>query len=284
MAVIDTKNKTRNLTSDAAESSSSSDNEKGKVVDIFSEKGLPTGKKVKLDATEDAWTYSAPPPAGPFDIKLFLAASPVTLKEREPGDSDTSYYSIALEGKIVSEDKSINNMTVFPYVNTIIGRGKNISTAAGLIVKLGYKLPGDGEADDYTIAKVLCMAIKKEPIVKVELEWQGYSKTDKKVVYPNMASFPVDENGNHVHIVEYKCKDKSVEEIRAQLKVDHWYGKGEKPEEKPVKSSVGASGGTGKGSVTQMPLLMNDDAREVVQASGSGKNGITDEDLLLEDA
>jgi hypothetical protein len=280
MAVIDTKNKTRNLTSDAADSSTTSSDDQGKVVDIFSQKGLPTGKKVKLDATEDAWAYSAPPPAGPQDIKLFLAKEAVKLmpldKEKEM-DDDNSYYSISIEAKIVSDDPSLKNITVFPRVNTIIGRGKNISTAAGLVVKLGYKLPA--EASDFEIAKLLCLAIKKEPVTKVEFEWQGWSKTDKKVVYPNMASFPVDELGNHMHIVEYKCKDKSVEEIRAQLKVDHWYGKGEQPSKKEKGKEKAKS-------TSQMPmLLVNDPEVKEVAATGESKGGVTADDLeLLEEA
>lgn len=278
MAVIDSKsNKTRNLTSDAAESAKETDS--GRVVDIFSEKGLPSGKKVKLDATEDAWAYSAPPPAGPQDIKLFLAKEAVTLKPKDKDkemDDDNSYYSISMEAKIVSDDKSINNLTVFPYVNTILGRGKNISTAAGLIVKLGYKLPA--EASDFEIAKLLCLAIKKEPITKVELDWQGYSKTLGKTVYPSMTSFPTDKEGNHQHIVEYKHKDGAIEEIRAQLKVVHWYSKGEAPVEK-----VKAIGGVGTSAkITEMPLLMNVDEVQQVASEQAGA-GQGDVELLLEE-
>jgi len=276
MAVIDTKSKTRNLTSDAAESAKETDS--GRVVDIFSEKGLPTGKKVKLDASEDAWAFSAPPAAGPQDIKLFLAKEAVTLKPRDKEkemDDENSYYSISMEAKIVSDDKTINNLTVFPYVNTIIGRGKNISTGAGLIVKLGYKLPP--EASDYEIAKLLCLAIKKEPIAKVELDWQGYSKILGKNVYNSMTAFPTDKEGSHMHIVEYKHKDGTVEEIRAQLKVVHWYGKGEQPTER-----VKATGGAGAGKVTEMPLLMNvDEVQQVAAEQAKGSDG--DMELLLEE-
>jgi hypothetical protein len=239
MAVLD-KNKVGKQNSDATESADSKET-KGRKVDVLQDKSLPTGEVHKLDAEEDAWAFSAPPKTGRYKIKLFLGKDGVICydddKDKESG------YSINLEGKIVeSEGGEFDNITVFPKVVTFFGRGKSISTAAGLLVKMGYKLPDS--ADQVTIAKLVVMALKKEPIIDVELDWQGWSKLEKRVVYKGMTSFPVGEDNEYQHIVDYKSS-KGSEEIRAQCQVVHWYGKGE-------QSKAPKGPATGSGNVVQL--------------------------------
>ena len=64
--------------------------------------------------------------------------------------------------------------TVYATVSTRIGRGKTISTAAGLLVKLGYKLDPNKEYTDLQMAKNVVIALKKEPIIPNNwLDWKA---------------------------------------------------------------------------------------------------------------
>ena len=275
MAVIN-KGQVAKTTSDASESSS--EDKKGRVVDVLQDKSLPTGQSHKLDITEDAWEYGAPPKAGPQTIKLFLAKDGVICydddKDKEPG------YGISIEGKIVdSTNGEFDGVTVFPRVNTFLGRGKNISTAAGLVAKLGYKVPE--QADHLAIAKLIVLALKKEPTIKVECDWRGWSKLDSRVAFKNMEAFPKDEHGEPIHIVDYKSSKGQIEEIRAQLQVVHWYGKGEE-----VKAAKGSSASAPKGPIMLRPVQDADDGAQVASASVSVSTVPSDEELvnMLEEA
>lgn len=280
MAVID-KSKQTAVHSDAAETKKEGERN-GRTVNLLEDKSLPSGKKSKLDITEDAWEYSAPPKPGRFSLKLFLAKDGVTCYDDDPNREPS--YGIAMEAKIVnSANGEYDNVTVFPRVSTGIARGKNLSTAAGLLVKLGYKVPS--EADDKTIAILVVQALKKEPVTDVELDWNGYSKLEKREVYKGMLAFPTDEHGEHLHIVEYKTKGQ-IEEIRAQLKVVHWYGKGETGSvNKGTRASTSAASATGAaGPVLISPATNEPDSTVSVQIAS--KPQTSDEDLvtLLEEA
>ena len=274
MAVLD-KNKV-NRTSDTTESTSTSEGKGGRVVDILQDKSLPTGEKHKLDASEDAWEYGAPPKAGRFSLKCFLAKDGVVLydddKSKPPG------YGIALECKVVnSKGGEADGVTVFPRVTTFIARGKNISTAAGLVVKFGYKIPA--EADAKSIATLLVMALKKEPVCDVELDWRGWSRLEERAVYKTMAAFPTDEHGEPIHIVDYKVvagpHKGEIDTITAQPNVVHWYGKGEAS--KPAKGHVAVPK---KEPVTLAPA--EDEGEEQAKAASVG-NGVEDDLQLLEE-
>ena len=222
MAVLD-KARVAQQKSDTEETSGKGKSE-GIVVDVLQDKTLPTGERRKHDITEDAWAYSAPPPTGRYKIKLHPGDKPVTKWDSE--DGRPPIYNIAIEGEIVeSKDGEYDKVRVFPRVSTAVGRGKGISTAAGLIVKLGYKLPD--EIDDLSLARLVLKAIMKEPMTDVEIDWQAYSKEDKRVVYRGMHKFPQDANGEPMHVVDYMTKARVMEEIKANLDVTHWYGKGE---------------------------------------------------------
>jgi hypothetical protein len=260
MAVLD-KNKINRSVSDTQEKDSrGTGEEKGKVVDLFQQKDLPTGEKHKLDATEDAWEYGAPPKAGRYSIKCFLAKDGVKLFDDDP--NRPVGYGISLECKIVnSQGGEFDGVTLFPRVSTFIGRGKNISTAAGLIAKFGYKVPS--EADALTIAKLLVQALKKEPVCDIEQDWQGWSKLDQRVAYRGQSSFPVDEHGEPIHIVEYRTVKGLIEEIRAQPNVVHWYGKGE--------ASNAPTAGKVQTIKPQAQLRLAEDEESVQPAQTAGK-------------
>jgi hypothetical protein len=187
------------------------------------------GKVSKLDATEDAWEFSAPPDPGAYKFKLFLSKDGFKQGRYDPRDAEVVYYLCGVEAKLVSDNTEIDGFTVFAYFSTRIGRRKNISTMAGMIVKMGYKLPN--EASDLQIAKMFSQALKKEPIVEGELDWRGaYQESEGKKEWINVfrtyAEFPeVDKVRQHVTMVNDKGGNKH--EVRAQATVKRWYGKGE---------------------------------------------------------
>lgn len=279
MAVID-------KTKQSAVKPDAEDEKKGKTVDLLQEKNLPEGEKRKHDITEDAWEFSAPPKAQRFSIKIHPAKDPVTLyqddKDRPP------IYNIAIEGEIVnSTNGEFDKVRVFPRVSTAVGRGKNISTAAGLLVKLGFKIPE--EISDKSLATLVLKALMKEPVTDVEVDWQGYSKEEKRVVYRGMHRFPQDENGEPMHIVDYKTKSGSIEEIKANLDVTHWYSKGEKGsiKDKSASAAAGANGGTAIKGTTQLTLARDEEeegGKPVPVAVKESEKSIEDELTELEEA
>lgn len=226
MAVID-KSKAAQQKSDTEEKDSKQS--EGRVVDILQDKNLPAGEKRKHDVSEDAWEYSAPPPAGRYSIKLHPAKDPVIIYDTDrQGNAMNPIYSISIEGEIVnSPGGEYDKVRVFPRVSTAVGRGKNISTAAGLLAKLGFTKALENELEDKSLAVLVMKALMKEIVTDVEIDWQGYSKEDKRVAYRGMHKFPQDANGQPQHIVEYITKAKVTEDIKASLEVTHWYGKGE---------------------------------------------------------
>lgn len=201
----------------------------GRVVDLFTEKNLPKGETVKLDKDEDAWSFAAPPDAGRYSIKVMPAKELCKLRDRDSEDpSKGVYYSLAMECKVLDKDLSTQLAVVFPYVNTIIGRGKSISTAAGLLVKLGFKIPE--EADDYTVAKLCAQAIKMEKVTEVECDWLGQYKDEKgdyKTAWKSQADFPRDAEGKPMHIARYRDSKGNEYEVNARFEIRHWYKKGE---------------------------------------------------------
>lgn len=236
MAVID-KNK-KNTVADAEESTEKS---KGVEVDIFATKGLVEGTKKKLnkDAADDAFTYSAPVPAGKYSLKFHLGNKPVQFwKSQKEGGDD--YYSIDAECEVLNEAGERVG-TVFPRFATYISRGKEISTAGAIVVKLGFKVPE--EATDKEMALLCAKAIKAEKIIEAELDWNAYSKVDKRPIYSSMLAFPTDDEGTPQHIFPYKTKAGVMEEIQAQLRVKHWYGKKD-----------GATGDKGTAGVAKAPV------------------------------
>lgn len=224
-----------------------------KPVDL-SDASLKQGKKSKLDPTEDAWSRTAPPPKGEdYTLKIFLAKDGMKQGLIDKNDADSIFYEAELECKTVSENPDIDNFTVFGRVSTKIGRGKNISTMAGLINKMGYKLPE--EATPLQLAKMLKAAIAKSPILyDCHLDWSGWSKNDNKVVCSSMDDFPQDEEGNPVHQFKISNKDGGKEEITASLKIRVWGNK-----RKGVTGSVGGSTGASK------------TAKQVVEDTGEGE-------------
>lgn len=212
-----------------------------KVIDL-SDASLKSGKKSKLDPTEDAWARTAPPPKGDYNLKLFLAKDGFKANYTDPEDLDTIYYIADLECKIQSNDKEVDGFTVFSKVTTRISRGKNISTLAGLIVKCGYKLPE--EATPLELIKMLRKVLATEPILRdCHCDWNAWSKNDQKNIYTSMEDFPEDEEGNKRHQFSISNKDGGREDISASFKIKEWGSKKGKQGGTTSNASNGSSEG-----------------------------------------
>lgn len=199
--------------------------ERGVDVDLTA-KGLWQGDAVTIDPTEDAWARSSPAPRGDYDLKLFMAKKFAKLQKAD-NDETIQWYELNLECRIVnSEGGEYDSLVVFPKVSTYLGRGKNITTCMGLLQKLGYKIP-QVPVDHLQQAKLLHMAIQKEPLARVLLDWSGWSDKNQRVVYKTMGDFPLNEDGTYQHEVDIIANDGTRETVRATLKVRHWYGKNE---------------------------------------------------------
>lgn len=200
---------------------------------IASLKDLPDGPEVQLDPSEDAWEYGAPPPAGIYKVKLMLSKDPFKLQQYDAKDPKATAIQVALDCKIVSEDKDLDGTPVFTNVSTRVFRGKNISTAAGLIVKLGFKLPS--AISDKKVAQLVEAAVKKEPVITCELDWRGsFSVPNPKGgkdtwvnVFNHYADFPKAEDGSRLHIVRHETKEHGTKEVRAMVQVVRFFGKGD---------------------------------------------------------
>ena len=206
---------------------------------------LADGPEVQIDPTEDAWEFGAPPARGVYKLKLFLQKDGLKVGLTDAKDPTSIFIQEALECKIVSDDPEIDGMTVFGRVNTRIYRGKSISTMAGLIVKMGYKVPTS--VSPKKVATLFEMAVKKEPVVEAELDWRGaYSYTDPKTgntvwenVYNHYEEFPDEPKkpGTKQHRVSVTSKAGGVAEVRAQLQIVRFFGKGEAPSHPELVSS-----------------------------------------------
>jgi len=202
--------------------------DRSKVVDI-NDKGLFTGETVELDFTSDAWAFPAPPPMGLYDLKLFPAkdAFKMNLKDENKGwDSPGNvYYSANLECRIVAPGQEWDNTPVFVTVNSMLYRGRELSSMMGVVLLTGAK-PKKNSLSDLEQAKIFNQVLKGEPIIrKVLLDWQGYSKNDEKVVCKSMIDFPKNQDGTYSHSFTRVDAQRDKEEIVAQLRVKQWVAK-----------------------------------------------------------
>lgn len=196
---------------------------------------VPEGTSNTLDLTEDAWTFGAPPPRGLYDLRCLPAKECAKYGLADQKDPNSLYYVLQMECKIVSDNQDFDGIPVFGGVTTRIFRGKQISTAAGLLTKMGYKVPNP--ITDKRLAMLVVEALKKERVVKSELDWRGaYSYKDLKGndlwenVFNHYEEFPLDPEkpGSRKHIVTVANKAGGVAEVRAQLRIVRFFAKDDK--------------------------------------------------------
>ena len=195
------------------------------------------GPELQIDLEEDAWSYGAPPPAGDYKVKWFLDKDGLKVGYGKKADPATSYIRATIVGKIV-DNEEWNDTTVYDYLDTRIFRGKKTSTMMGFLVKA----VGQGQVSKHApftakkIATLLEGLLKKEPIVRCELDWKGsYKWTNDKGdesyenVYNHYTDFPVDpEDKTHrLHECQVKGKGGQMYDVRAQLRVARHLAKDE---------------------------------------------------------
>ena len=248
------------------------------------------GEAFKVDYTEDAWSYGAPPPAGVYKVKWMLDKDGLKTGLMDQRDPRSVYIQFNLIGTIQdSADGEFDGIPVFSRVNTKIYRGKTISTMAGFLSKCiadVSKIPNP--VTPKKLAELTMMVLKKEPVVKTEVEWKGsYSYKDNKGedkwenVYNSYAEFPIDnETKIKKHIVTVTSKAGGTAEVRAMLNVVRFYSKTEEVKEKK-QTVVGAN----KTVAAKEPELELEDKITIAKPSASApvkKQEEEDMDLILE--
>ena len=235
------------LTKGSSQTMSSNVGDSERFIEVavdLSDSRLPTGPNIKMDLTEDAWEFGAPPVAGRYKLKPFIGRDGFKMGYSDLKDKDNSlYYSVGIESKIVSDDSDSNGVSVFNTLSTKLVKRKGISTMAGFLVKLGAKIPIDNPTP-LQQAKWLKSVLSKEPMIEAELDWRGsYQEADTSWVnaFNSMNDFPPnpDNPKERLHIVSITRKsDGSKVEVRAQLNVRAWYGKGEEGKGKGASKQV----------------------------------------------
>ena len=213
---------------------------KGEEVDVDFTKGLPWGGEAHdLDPEQDAWEFTAPPPHAVYIVELGLFEA--KLIKQDPQDEATWYYRIAIEGRI-RDSEEYNNIPAYLRVTTRLGRGKNISTVEGALIKLGLKDKLVGrKLTPKASAEALCKLLQKGPTTNWEIDWRAsYQYIDKRTgatryknVYNTYEDFPDSPEGGKNH--QPVCTNHITggrEQLEAQLNVVHWYGKGEEVKQK----------------------------------------------------
>lgn len=191
----------------------------------------PEGPTSRLDPTDDPWATSPPPPMGSYRLKLFVGRDGVTrglVREGNPQNPEDYYYSCDLECRIVSDDKESNGFPVFDRINTMIGRGKNLSTMAGLLVKMGISLPPQATAKQ--VAMAFSNSIKAEPVLWANLDWEARVQDglrrngSENWITPlaTMTDFPANGKGGFLHESSVQLSRGGKARVRARLVVVDW--------------------------------------------------------------
>lgn len=209
------------------------DNEKGEVFTINSLDELKSeGPIVTIDPNDDAWSFGAPPPRGVYDLKLFQQSPELKVGYTKKGDESSMWIGINLECHVVNNEE-YDDARVYDMVTTRMFRGKDISTMAAVFLKSGYKLP-NLTISCKKLASLMVQVLKKEPIVKAEIDWRGsYKWTTPKGEdkWENVANhyedFPLDPKGGRKHVYEITGKTGQKIEIKANPKVARYFGKNE---------------------------------------------------------
>ena len=254
------------------------------------------GPAVSLNLDEDAWSFGAPPPHDVYSLKCFPGKEFIKIGKVNPKDAKSAIYIVAnLECKVVSDNEEYDGTTAFVRLSTRVGRGKNISTMAGFLVKLGYKetlskAVAAGKLTDKLVAQYLEAALKKEPVIKAECDWRGsYSFTNAKGEeewvnkFNHYEEFPEnpEKPGTKLHTVMVQGKDKENHEVRAQFQVVKFFGKGE--EIPDVKK--GKTGGIEAGPKLVMASDLNlgePEAEKPKTSQAASKPSADDDSLILE--
>lgn len=187
-----------------------------KTIDI-NDTSLPEGKEVEINPDADAWENPQPPPDGIYKFKLFGARNAFQMGKTEDGGD--VYYQVNLECKLISENKDLDGRTIFGKVNTLIGQGKEISTMAGLIRKMGPTVPS--KITPKQLLQLFKRVLSKEPSLYAEGEWAAWDMKKGEWIKRGMKHFPKVEGKNGFHHV---VRDSQGNNISAKWKIVKWWG------------------------------------------------------------
>lgn len=204
-------------------------------IDINSLDRLKKGVAVAINQDADAWVAIDPPPAGYFTLVPAITKDGIKGIERTESVPESMFFKINLELKIQHTDREINGSTLFANVSTYIGRGKELSTALGIILK-SNKRPKQLPNPISDVEQVILINkwLKNQPLLYGYCDWQAWSKEQQKVVRKGMENFPQDEEGKYSGTIEVEG-----ESITATMKVVNFVTPGEY---KKVQEELAVSG------------------------------------------
>ncbi len=252
-----------------------------KAIDI-NDSSLPEGAQENLNPDADAWERACPPPDGVYQVKIHPGKKAFEQGKTDNGDV---YYVANLECKIL-DNKDWEGIVIFAKVSTFLSAGKEISTMAGLIRKMGVAVPR--QATHLAIVKLLNKCLKQEPKLYVEGEWKAWDMPKGEWIKTGMKNFPKTEDGKGFrHVV----RDSKGGEVTAKWKPVKWYGNKEyremiaQAEARKATSQGSKSSGSGKG---QGEVVSSKDEFVEVQvnsvaAAGVGGVKVSDEDFVIEE-
>jgi len=220
--------------------------EKPKPFDPYDAKAIASlepGVKSKLDPEDNPFSRLAPPPKDRYQLKCFAIKDGFVEGKGKNGDL---YYAASIECRIVNcSVAEYNDAIVYPRAfYSSVGRGRKISTMAAMLIKWGYGAALEKKGYELTekeVMQLFAMALKKEPTVYADLDWEGQfnagtkEKSDYKVVFRSMEDFPQDDAGNYMHSVTVSDGSGGMAEVNARLKVVEWIGKNNSPETQVIK-------------------------------------------------
>lgn len=203
---------------------------------------LIAGDILNLDLTEDFQAQAPPPPAGKYRLKLTLDDTKITKGVKQgyvPTDPNGWWYKKQITCKIQSPGTEWDQAFVYYNVTSVIGRGKKISTMAGLLIMMGAQKAMKANMSELEVARLFIAIVNKnEPELVAECDWSAWDKeADSKgdfgaALKVGMKNFPL-VNGKRVHILEGKKGNLCP----ASLKVVKFLGKtGAAATPKPVVS------------------------------------------------
>lgn len=252
MAVVDDSNQTQE--------------QQWKSVDLTST-NLEAGEQQTVNPDEDAWASPPPPPDNiKHRVKVFLARDGMQGGKDDDGKQQ---YRANLELRIV--DGPYQNATIFANCSTQIGRGKEISSMAGVMLKLGLpkdKLPKTGSPLQF--AQLMAKVLKAEPQAWVEGEWAaGWMEAQRKFMKVGMKNFPDKPGGGKQDVIT----DPQGNKYKAKFRVTRWYSTKEITSDLAKQTSQApAAPATGGSGFTGVPA----------SSTSTATTSVSDDDLILD--
>ena len=216
---------------------SANQQKQGKVIDPTVAQ-VKKGQVMQMDKEADAWESINPPPANYYALLPVVSKDGYTENEIVEGDPNSIYYKANLACKIVSSDEAANGSIVYLNVSSYIGRGKKISTMAGVMLKSNKKPSKMPETITHgELLGWFVKWVKAQPTIYAWCDWSAWSSKKQQMVRKGMENFPQSEDGTYDAHLEI-----DGEEIVGKLKIEKLLTKTEFDEAVQGKSVEEAKG------------------------------------------